>query len=430
MGGLFRLKRRHLPWIAIAIGLILALIGVLLRTAWAPEPLRTASVEPSEDVRLAVSDPGVLDLLSDDVTVTVDVVDAENLAEDNEDGEGEGGDGDEDAESDDGDEDEDKTIPEDEDVGVVLAIARDIDADGWIGESSALRITGLSTEDVLNTTVTDGELESVAAIGSDLWRVESFDAQRAELEWSQTKGRWSLVAASAPDKKISKITFAWPQDTTAPAAIPLIIVGAILLFIGAAVLLLPRSKRDENTADFDGADDETDADETGEPRDEEENSAAPRHPSRPGPSEPSLPDEEPEFAPRAMTRRQIRELEKTRGRSSRRTRYQAPPPPEPDSDPQQSDPQEHVSRGWHQAPQQPLQQPNQQPRQQQRPQRPLPPAPGAWPGPTSHESGGTSHRADHWRRVWGVNPGAGSSPGGGVSSWLPDAADEEDPDAK
>src|SRR5690625_7065946 len=91
MGGLFRLKRRHLPWIAIAIGLILALIGVLLRTAWAPEPLRTASVEPSEDVRLAVSDPGVLDLLSDDVTVTVDVVDAENLAEDNEDGEGEGG---------------------------------------------------------------------------------------------------------------------------------------------------------------------------------------------------------------------------------------------------------------------------------------------------------------------------------------------------
>lgn len=424
MGGLFRLQRRHLPWIAIAVGLILALIGVLLRTAWAPEPLRTASVEPSEDVRLAVSDPGVLDLLSDDVTVTVDVADAENLAEDDEDGEDEDGededgtdDDDSDSDSDDGDEDEDKTIPEEEDVGVVLAVARDIDADGWIGDSSALRITGLSAEDVLSTTVTDGELESVAAIGSDLWRVESFDAQQAEIEWSQDKGRWSVIAASAPEKKISKITFAWPQDTTAPAAIPLIIVGAILLFIGAAVLLLPRSKREKNTGDSDEPGGGSQVDEMGEGAwnaGDEENkvNAASPYPAQPEPDEPPLPEKEPEFAPRAMTRRQIRELEKTRGRSNRRTRYQAPPPPEPEPDSQQ-----------------PPQPPSQEP-PERRQQKPLPPAPGAWPGPTSHQSSASSHRADHWRRVWGVNPGAGSSPGGGVSSWLPDAADEEDPDAK
>src|SRR5690625_7786748 len=82
MSGTLRFIRRFAPWIVIVVGAVLAILGILIRTAWAPDPLWTATVKPSSDTRLVVSDPGVLDLLADEVTIEATVVPGEDLAPD------------------------------------------------------------------------------------------------------------------------------------------------------------------------------------------------------------------------------------------------------------------------------------------------------------------------------------------------------------
>src|SRR5690625_6429829 len=66
-------------------------------------------------------------------------------------------------------EDSDAAEAEAEEPGVVISIAREVDAQGWIGEAAALQLTGLQTESTLRTSAIEGELEAGADPHSDLW---------------------------------------------------------------------------------------------------------------------------------------------------------------------------------------------------------------------------------------------------------------------
>ena len=252
MNGILGFLRRFAPWVVITLGAVLAIFGVLTRTAWAPDPFWTASVQPDEDTRLVISDPGMLNLMADNVTIEATVVPADDLAadpeaedeEDEEPAEGE----EEETEPADGDEAEgseedgaDASQEADEDPGVIISIARDIDAEGWVGDAAALRLTGLQTESTLRTSEVDGELEAAASEDSDLWWQSASGLTDAQLVWQKEPGRWSAVIASSADRKISQVSFTWPQSTETPLAMPLIMGGALLILAGAALLVFPQA---------------------------------------------------------------------------------------------------------------------------------------------------------------------------------------------
>lgn len=254
MNGILGFLRRFAPWVVIALGAVLAIFGVLTRTAWAPDPFWTASVQPDEDTRLVISDPGMLNLMADDVTIEATVVPADDLAadpeaedeEDEEPAEGkdeetEPADGDEPEGSEEDGADASQEQEADEDPGVIISIARDIDAEGWVGDAAALRLTGLQTESTLRTSEVDGELEAAASEDSDLWWQSASGLTDAELVWQKEPGRWSAVIASSADRKISQVSFTWPQSTETPLAMPLIMGGALLILAGAALLVFPQA---------------------------------------------------------------------------------------------------------------------------------------------------------------------------------------------
>lgn len=455
MSGLLGRIRRFAPWIAIAVGAVLAALGVLSRTVWAPDPLWTASLKPDQDTRLIISDPGMLDLLASEVTISATVAAGEDLAPEDADPEGgeepadgAGDEGEGTDEAGEGDQaGEDAATEADEDLGVVIAIARDVDAKGWVGDAAALRITGLASEDTLRVQESPGDLEAAAAVDSDLWWHVASGTDDAELTWKKEPGRWSVVIASSADKKISSVSFTWPQSTDTPLATPLILVGGLLILLGAALLIFPRlldrqagsgpetsqrsmksktkrldqperlddsdpleesERADENSEDPAPSQPALQALETNEPeaaenqaepRSTEAQSASERPEPGAGPATPSAAEPAVRFTPGTMTRRQIRELERARLEAARGESARPEPVGEP-SVPEQPDPDV---------------------RQDQSPEQLLAEL-------AAGDDSAPVRRSDQWRKTWGFTSQAESSPQ--TQAWLPqEVSDEEEDDA-
>ncbi|WP_149202668.1 hypothetical protein [Actinotalea subterranea] len=229
---------------AAAIGL-----GFASATLWRASDTLEASATAADGSTLLMTDPGVLDMAADEVTVRASA-----------------GSGD----------------------TVVLALGRTADVEAWIGTDAHTRVTGLadlrtlSTDDVAATapeateeTPAEGEVpaegeapvegeapaegeaattgdDAAAATpapnpsGSDLWLVEASGDGEAELEWQAQDGRWSLLVATTGESAgAPTVTLVWPQVVTTPWLVPGVAGGAALLLAGLvwwAVLLL-RSRR-------------------------------------------------------------------------------------------------------------------------------------------------------------------------------------------
>lgn len=433
------------------MGAVLAILGILIRTAWAPDPLWTATVKPSSDTRLVVSDPGVLDLLADEVTIEATVVPGEDLAPDPVDPEDPDAPDAEPSHEETPADDEDGVAEEDADAadveaqerGVVISIAREVDAEGWIGEAAALRLTGLQTESTLRTSAIEGELEAAADPDSDLWWHTAEGADEAQLVWKKEPGRWSVVIASSPDTKISQVSFTWPQSTATPAAMPLIMVGAFLILVGAALLLFPQlldkgarnilleslreksagkspkasptaaetdaTETDAASSDVTAADAadtdaiETDADKTDvtvpivKPATEAAAETESVPASAPIVSAPD-PEEVARFTPGTMTRRQIRELERARQEAARREAEGSRTHPEPAAaEPETESAADDVISA------------------------------SKTDGSTetaAEADASRIRRSDHWRKTWGVD--TENQADARTSAWLPDSVTDEE----
>ncbi|WP_449386544.1 hypothetical protein [Cellulomonas soli] len=210
-------------------------LGVASATVWRADDVLVA--DASGAAPIVVTDPGVLELGGDPVTVTV-------------------------------------SAPGD--AHVVVAIGRDTDVTGWVGQDAHTLVTGLAQWHVLSTddVAATGEQPSEPAptdaaapaptdaaasaeapattapaeaalpadpTGSDLWVAEASGDGSVELVWPTTPGRWSLVAVSTTGAAPT-LSLAWPRTVTTPWLWPCVVVGGLMV-LGALVVALRALRR-------------------------------------------------------------------------------------------------------------------------------------------------------------------------------------------
>lgn len=208
------------------VGLVVIGLGVASATVWRADDILVAGT--SDGPHTLVTEPGVLELGGDPVTVKV-------------------------------------TVP---DKGqVTLAIGRDTDVEGWVGTEAYGQVTGLDSWHELAVTgvedttpepspeatasdpaaaappptptpTPDAEADSATATdpaGSDLWVAQSTGKGSASLEWPQQEGRWSLIAVST-GKSAPNLTLAWPREVTTPWLWPAVVGGLVLVLLSGWLL--------------------------------------------------------------------------------------------------------------------------------------------------------------------------------------------------
>lgn len=190
--------RRIIAYVLVALGVVVIAAAIASATVWKSSDSVAATLE-SGDVALVVTAPGVLDMVADQVTVTA-------------------------------------TAPEGSPV--TLAIGRDTDVAGWVGDAAHVQVTGLGSWTSLSSEVVDGAAEAPSPAGSDMWVAEETGTGEVTLSWTQADGRWSLLAATDGTAPAPTITLTWPQDVRTPFLVPGIVLGGILLVAGLAMIVL------------------------------------------------------------------------------------------------------------------------------------------------------------------------------------------------
>lgn len=216
------------------VGLAVIGLGVASATAWRADDVLVATASASTPV--VVTEPGVLELGGDPVTVRATTT---------------GG------------------------SPVVLAVGRDTDVTAWVGADEHQTVTGLSGwHDLALSAPTTGPAgdgaPAPAASGSpsaspspsasgqaadegavadptdsDLWVAQVSGNGSAELEWPAQSGRWTLLAV-APDGGTPTLSMAWPRTVTTPWLWPCVAVGALLVL--ASVWWMVRAARRDRRA--------------------------------------------------------------------------------------------------------------------------------------------------------------------------------------
>lgn len=244
---------RVLASLLCVLGVAAAALGIASATTWRADDVLVAEAVAADGTTMIVTDPGVLDLAADQVTVTA-------------------------------------TVPRGD---VVIALGRSADVDAWVGSDPYSRVTGFSTWHVLatdevtpdeaaddatdptapptteptSTPAAEGEPAATAAptdaaaaggtdttdtaaaapnpAGSDLWVREAGGTGHTTMEWTRTDGRWSVLVAATDAGVTPRVSLAWPQVVTTPWLVPGTVGGGLLLVIGLTwwVLLLVASHR-------------------------------------------------------------------------------------------------------------------------------------------------------------------------------------------
>ncbi|GAA1709120.1 hypothetical protein GCM10009809_01710 [Isoptericola hypogeus] len=212
--------QRILGGVLVLLGLVAVALGVASATVWRDSDTVVATAEPVGDGTMVVTDPGVLGLVSGDVTVTA-------------------------------------TAPEGQPVTVV--VGRDVDVLGWVGKDPYSRVTGLQDWDTLTVEAgqaapADGEEEAAPSganpAGSDMWIAETSEDGTATLRWSDQPGRWTLLAAGVgEDAQAPTLELTWPRAVATPYLWPAVGAGVVLVLVGLALFVVGvrrgRSRKDD-----------------------------------------------------------------------------------------------------------------------------------------------------------------------------------------
>lgn len=189
----------------VLLGLLTLLAGIGQRTIWAPSETFTASAPAdAAEAPLTVIDQNLRTLHGGTVKITIE------------------GDG-----------------------NFMLAAGRPDDVDAWVGQAAHNTISGVSEDGKsLQVEHADGEATAPNPAGSDLW--VSTENASGELEYSWTPpadGDWTLLLASDGTKAApASVSMTFPNDTSTPWAIPLIVLGSLLILGGIALALLSARK--------------------------------------------------------------------------------------------------------------------------------------------------------------------------------------------
>ncbi|WP_454729680.1 hypothetical protein [Cellulosimicrobium protaetiae] len=376
-------------------GLVAVGLGVASATVWRDSDTVVATTAYTGDGTMLVTEPGVLDLVAEDVTIRA-------------------------------------TAPGEQQV--TLAIGREVDVTGWVGEDAHGVVTGLSDWDALATRAAEpaaaeepaegetpaegespaegetpaeeapaegetpadgeaaegetpadgeaaeGETPAEAAVvgvdpaGSDMWFEESTGAGSASLRWSDQPGRWQLLVAGVGEGAVAPtLELSWPRQVETPFLWPGVIGGAVLILLGlgiGAASLRPKRRGPS------GRGTATSATPAVGPAASPQTPTGERDPGEDGGEAPTDTAQV-----RMLTRRELREREEADRLAQQQARAQKP------------------RRAWLTG-QIPI-----VARGERRPKTAAQPAVDAAAGhPTTQDSATT--RADAWRRAWGFTPGS------------------------
>lgn len=188
----------------VLLGLLTLLAGIGQKTFWAPAETVTATASAGEAAPLTVIDQKLRTLEGGTVTIKV---------------KGEG--------------------------SFLLAAGRPDDVDAWVGKTAHNTVTGLSDDKKsLQVKHTGGEASAPSPAGSDLWVSTENASGEMDYTWSApADGEWSLLLAADGKKPApSSISMTFPNDTSMPWAVPLMVLGGLLILAGGALLVLkPKS---------------------------------------------------------------------------------------------------------------------------------------------------------------------------------------------
>ncbi|WP_281450300.1 hypothetical protein [Paenarthrobacter nitroguajacolicus] len=125
-----------------------------------------------------------------------------------------------------------------------ISTGRPDDVNAWVGKTAHTTLTGVSADQKsLEVTSADGDAKAPSPAGSDLW-VSTEDANgEFEYTWNPpADGEWSLLVASDGTKPApSAISMTFPNKATTPWAVPLIVLGIIIILVGAALPFIAKA---------------------------------------------------------------------------------------------------------------------------------------------------------------------------------------------
>lgn len=133
------------------------------------------------------------------------------------------------------------------DGNFLLAVGRPDDIAAWVGQTAHNTVSGISAKkDALVVEHADGDATAPNPAGSDLW--VSTEGASGELQYSWTPpadGEWSLLLATDGTQPApSSISMTFPNDTSTPWAVPLMVIGGLLILAGIALAIFSARKRD------------------------------------------------------------------------------------------------------------------------------------------------------------------------------------------
>ncbi|MDQ0075364.1 hypothetical protein [Arthrobacter oryzae] len=123
----------------------------------------------------------------------------------------------------------------------MLAAGRPDDVDAWVGKTAHNTVSGVSEDNKsLQVTHADGEAAAPSPAGSDLWVSTENASGELNYTWNApADGEWSLLLASDGTKPApSSISMTFPNDTSTPWAVPLMVLGGLLMLAGLALLVI------------------------------------------------------------------------------------------------------------------------------------------------------------------------------------------------
>lgn len=227
------------------LGLVVIALAVASATLWRADDVLVARATATAG--LVVTDPGVLELGGDPVTVRAQVPAGAH---------------------------------------VVLAVGRDTDVTGWVGSDPHQRVSGLSGWRTLrlaappssaapspagstspsaspsgsaaasSPSATDADASAAPSSsasaapaaaarpaadpsGSDMWVAQATGTGSAQLTWHAQDGRWSLLVAGigADGSAVNPtLEMSWPRVVSSPWLVPGLVVGGLLVLAGAGLL--------------------------------------------------------------------------------------------------------------------------------------------------------------------------------------------------